>query len=127
MGEAALASLDTGLALGMAEDASGVKTAAARFQTFPLSWVAGGFVVAALGLIPSLPDWLMSIRDYWNTSVRMILVMVRAVPIVWNSLSAEYERLVPIASLISTVVLVLAGIALARAVPRKAPATGGLS
>lgn len=126
MGEAALASLDVGSALQTLSTSPECSPISARRGRFPLPWIAGGLVIAVVGLVPNLVDKSISIRDYWVSTLHLMPVIVRAAPILWNSLASEYGRFVPIASLVSAITLVLAGMALARAVPRKVSTVGGL-
>jgi hypothetical protein len=127
VGEAVLLSLDVGTALQAWSGAHYRTAASEKSGAFPIGWIAGALVIAAGGLLPSVVIGPIATKAYWLAALHTGMIIVRAAPVLWNAVAAEYGRLLPIASGLSVITLVLSGLILARSMPRKVSTEGGLS
>lgn len=118
IGQAALLSLDAGLAL---EDAAPAPSAAAatRRRPLPTAAIAGALVLALLGVLPSLPILRALLVQAPGLILGAIPAVAHSAGVVLESASSA-PALLAVLWCAATVMLMTAGLAVARVAPRHA-------
>jgi hypothetical protein len=112
LGEAALLSADTGAAVALV--AAEQRAAARRAARIPLVAIAAALAVAVLGMLPFASDARTLWADVTFVVAHGVPTLVRGAPVAWRAFQQHGALL----GCLSAVVLVAAGLALARATAR---------